>query len=192
MRISEAHIGVPSRAEPDFYASSKVALYIARIATPSRRMYNGRVHRADEQARRPRRLAGALPSCRGPRISRFLREDIPLGAWHLHRLGTLQSLVVSRPVMSRRARLDAGCTVTRAVAYNSDIHHHIVCFMRAKKTCLRSDHRIHHQASNQPPSLASRATPRARASHQLPARIFAPAFCVSSRSAITSACPAHR
>ena len=69
-------------------------------------------------------MAGALPSCRGPRISRFLREDIPLGALHLHRLGTLQSLVVSHPVMSRRARLDAGCTVTRAVAYNSDIHHH--------------------------------------------------------------------
>ena len=190
--MSEAHIGVPSRAEPDFYAPSKVASYIARIATPSRRMYNGRVHRADEQARWPRRLAGALPSCRGPRIQRFPRRDIPLGAWHLHRLGTLQSLVVSCPVMTCCAHWDAGCAVTRAVTYNSDIHHHIVCFTRAKKICLRSDHRIHHRASNQPPSRASRAPRRARASHQAPVRIFAPAFCVSSRSAITTACPVHR
>ena len=168
---------------------------IARIATPSRTVYNGRVHRADEQARRPRRLAGALPLRRGPRIQRFPRRDIPLGAWHLHRLSTLQSLVslvAPRPVMSRRARLDAGCPVTRAVTYNSDIHHHIVCFTRAKKICLRSDHRIHHRASNQPPSRASRAPRRARASHQAPVRIFAPAFCVSSRSAITTACPVHR
>lgn len=167
------------------------ARQIARIATASRRMYNGRVHRADEQARRPRRLAGALPSRRGPRIQRIPREDIPLGAWHLHRLGTLQSLVASRPVMSCRARLDAGCAVTRVVTYNSDIHHHIVCFMRAKKICLQSDHRIHHRASNQPPSLASQAPRRAKASHRAQARIFAPAFCVTSSSAITTACPAH-
>ena len=168
---------------------------IARVAAASRRVYNGRVHRADEQARRPRRLAGALPSCRGPRIQRFPREDIPLGAWHLHCLGTLQSLVslvAPRLVMSRRVRLDAGCAVTRAVTYNSDIHHHIVCFMRAKKICLRSDHRIHHRASSHHLSLASPAMERAKASLPAPARIFAPPFCGSSRNAITTACPVHR
>ena len=192
--MSEAHIGVPTSAEPDFYSLPD--------ATDSARCggHHCRCIMAGCIVRTNRRGGPAdwLALCPHAEVRASSAFRVGTSRWELG-ISTVSALSnrstrLPRPpvVMSRRVRLDASCARMRAertIAIFTIIY---VCFMRAKKICLRSDHRIHHRASNQPPSRASRAMQRARASHRAPARRFAPAFCASSRSAITTACPVRR